>query len=357
MADPTRPEFDILDSEGLEYHRWVSDVETTFVAKEYSATLLDHTANGPSDKTKASALMFLRRHIDPSLRWEYLQLKSPKELWDALKGRFGNIHNTLLPELTVQWNEIRLLDYKRVNDFNKDMLRLKARLNFCGKEITEDDMIQKTLSTFPTSALILANQYRLEYDNKRITTFSKLINLLQVAERHNEVLVNNNARPAGTKQIPEANFGKMKRGRQPDEQGTGRANPKPHGTKPHGGKGRGGRRRGRGRGGSSSGERKDNAFGLLGHGTKQQAPPKPPAPAERVQEAQCFRCGMTGHWFRNCHASKNVAAAYKRYRETKAEAQYIEENDYDVHPNVNFTVTDHHNKTYESESLDAPLYD
>ncbi|KAL6524093.1 hypothetical protein OROMI_031188 [Orobanche minor] len=141
MADPTRPEFDILDSEGLEYHRWVSDVETTFIAKDYSATIFGTTGDAPSDKTKASALMFLRRHIDPSLRWEYLQLKSPKELWDALKGRFGNIHNTLLPELTVQWNEIRLLDYKRINDFNKDMLRLKARLNFCGKNITEDDMI------------------------------------------------------------------------------------------------------------------------------------------------------------------------------------------------------------------------
>ncbi|KAL6561117.1 hypothetical protein OROMI_016718 [Orobanche minor] len=233
MADPTRPKFDILDSEGLEYHRWVFDVETTFVAKEYSATLLDPTANEPSDK----------------------------------------------------WDEIRLLDYKRVNDFNEDMLRLKTHLNLCGKEITEDDMIQKTLSTFPTSALILANQYRLEYDNKRITTFSKLINLLQVAERHNEVLVNNNSRPAGTKQIPEANFGKTKRGRQPDEQGTGRANPKPRGTKPHGGKGRGGRRRGRGRGGPSSGKRKDNAPGLLGHGTKQQAPPKTLAPTERVHDA------------------------------------------------------------------------
>ena len=34
MVDPTRPEFDIFDSEGLEYHRWVSDVETAFVAKE-----------------------------------------------------------------------------------------------------------------------------------------------------------------------------------------------------------------------------------------------------------------------------------------------------------------------------------
>ena len=75
MADPTRPEFNILDSEGLKYYHWVSDVETAFVAKEYSATLADPkdpTDKGPSNKVNASALMFPRRHIDPSLRWEYL---------------------------------------------------------------------------------------------------------------------------------------------------------------------------------------------------------------------------------------------------------------------------------------------
>ncbi|MDD0148445.1 hypothetical protein PSY31_22360, partial [Shigella flexneri] len=90
MADPTRPEFDILDSEGLEYHRWVSDMETAFVAKDYTATITDPKDDELSNKVKADALMFLRRHIDPSLRWEYLQLKTPKELWDALKGRFGH---------------------------------------------------------------------------------------------------------------------------------------------------------------------------------------------------------------------------------------------------------------------------
>ena len=68
------------------------------------------------------------------------------------------------------------------------MLCLKARLNFCEKELTEVDMIQNILSTFPTAAVILTNQYRLEYDNKRITMFNKLINLMQVAERHNEIL-------------------------------------------------------------------------------------------------------------------------------------------------------------------------
>ena len=61
------------------------------MAKEYSATLADPkdpTYTGLSAKVKASALIFLRRYIDPNLRWEYLQLKTPKEQWDALKGRF-----------------------------------------------------------------------------------------------------------------------------------------------------------------------------------------------------------------------------------------------------------------------------
>ncbi|KAL6584983.1 hypothetical protein OROMI_004272 [Orobanche minor] len=108
-------------------------------------------------------------------------------------------------------------------------------------------MIQKTIFTFPTSALILANQYRLEYDNKPIITFNKLINLLQVAERHNEVLVSNNARPVETMKVPEANYGKVKGGKNPNIQGTGHDNPKPQSRKGHSGQ-----RRGRGHGGSSN---------------------------------------------------------------------------------------------------------
>ncbi|KAM7496095.1 hypothetical protein LguiA_020509 [Lonicera macranthoides] len=358
MADPTRPEFDILDSEGLEYHRWVSDVETTFVAKEYAATLTDPkdpTDKGPSDKVKANALMFLRKHIDPSLRWEYLQLKTPKELWDALKGRFGNIHDTLLPELTVQWNEIRLLDYKRVNDFNKDMLRLKARLNFCGKDLTEDDMIQKTLSTFPTSALILANQYRLEYDNKRITTFNKLINLLQVAERHNEVLLNNNVRPVGTKKIPEANYGKMNSGKNPNARGVGRVDPYPRGNKAQRGKGRGSR--GAGRGGSSKVWRRNDTIGPSGLENKvKNAPNNPPVKKERVGDEPCYRCGVAGHWYKNCHASAKVAASYKRYRESKEqESHFMNEEDNDAY--VNFTIADISGKKDFAQSMDAPDFD
>ncbi|VFQ70427.1 unnamed protein product [Cuscuta campestris] len=91
MTDSTRPEFDILDSEGLEYHHWVSDVEMAFVAKDFSGTLKDPSEleDAPSEKVKANVLMFLRRHIDPSLCWEYLQLKTPKNSGVPLRDALG----------------------------------------------------------------------------------------------------------------------------------------------------------------------------------------------------------------------------------------------------------------------------
>ncbi|XP_026438248.1 uncharacterized protein LOC113336788 [Papaver somniferum] len=165
--DPIRPEFELLDSAGLEYHRWVSDVETTFVAKDFTSTINSSADAAPeTEKDKANALMFLKRHIDPNLRWGYHHLKTTKELWDALDSRFGNIHDSLIPQLNVLWNEILFFDYVKVNDFHKDMLQIQARMDFCGKKLTDEKMIHKTLSTFPTSSMILANQYRLEVDNK-----------------------------------------------------------------------------------------------------------------------------------------------------------------------------------------------
>lgn len=363
--EPIRPEFELLDSAGLEYHRWVADVETTFVAKEYTNTIKpssDADAAPASEKNKAHALMFLKRHIDPNLRWGYHHLKTPKELWDALESRFGNIHDSLLPQLTVQWNEIRFLDYVKVNDFQKDMLQLQARLAFCEKKLTDEEMIEKTLSTFPTSSMILANQYHLEVANKRITTFSKLINLLQVAERHNEILVNNNTRAVGKKKIPEANYGKVNRGKNPKEKRARHADshsrdPYSRGDNTSRGRGHRGHNRGRGRGGPSNVWSRDVNSGPSGNGNKVEKTPKNP-PTKKVEagNAPCYRCGFTGHWYQECKASAKVAASYKRYRESiEQEAHYVEEND--VNPDVNLTISDFQGNKNRAPQMDTPDFE
>ncbi|VFQ61166.1 unnamed protein product [Cuscuta campestris] len=230
------------------------------------------------------------------------------------------------------------------------MLRLKARLIFCGKPITEDDMIQKTLDTFPTSSMILANQYRMEYENKRITTFYKLMNMLQSAEKHNEVLVNNNARPVGTKKIPEANYGKIKHGRHPNEKGPRRANPYPRGNNSNRGKGRGGR--GRGRGVSPNVWRRESNDGPSGRTNKKSIASNPPV----IKNEPCYRCGVSGHWYKHCRASNKVAACYKKYLQSREhESEYLDEEGNDA--DVNLTLAHFTNKGDNVHSMDTPDFD
>ncbi|XP_026439753.1 uncharacterized protein LOC113338580 [Papaver somniferum] len=230
----------------------MDDVKIAFVATECTHTITPSTekdASPATEKEKAEALLYLKEHIDPNLLWGYQHTMCPKELWDALASRFGSIEDCLIPQLNEQWNDIRFLDYVKVGDFQRDMLKLQAHLNFCRIKLPDKDMIQKTLSTFPLSSVILANQYRIEVDNKRITNFSKLINLLRVAERHNEVLANNNARAPGKKKIPEANYGKDNKGKHHKERrvkndsyshapySRGDNNPRGRGKKGHRGRG------------------------------------------------------------------------------------------------------------------------
>ena len=68
-----------------------------------------------------------------------------------------SINEYILPQLIVQWNETRLLDYKKVIDFNQKMLCLKTCLNLRGKELIEDDIIYNIIPLFYISAIILMN--------------------------------------------------------------------------------------------------------------------------------------------------------------------------------------------------------
>ncbi|ONK69950.1 uncharacterized protein A4U43_C05F28650 [Asparagus officinalis] len=102
--------------------------------------------------------------------------------------------------------------------------------------------------------------------------------MLQVAERQDQVLLNNNTRPARTKKIPEANYGKMNSGKNPKAKGMGRADPSQRGNNAPRGRGHWGRGRGcgRGYGGSSHVWYRDGGGGPGGYDTKAQKTPKNP---------------------------------------------------------------------------------
>ena len=129
---------------------------------------------------------------------------SKKDLATSMTPRF----------LTVRWHSLRFCDFKSVLDYNSEALRIKSLMEFCGKEITNAMLIEKTLSTFPVSALIIAKNYQIYVNARRITRFHELIGAINVAEKHDNILVKNyNSRSVETEYISESNYSRApKRG-------------------------------------------------------------------------------------------------------------------------------------------------
>nr|KAJ0219150.1 hypothetical protein LSAT_V11C300142090 [Lactuca sativa] len=100
------------------------------------------------------------------LRFEYLDVTDPSILWNLLKERF---------------------------DHEKE---------YCGQQVTNEDMLEKTYSTIYATDITLMQQYRMQ----KLTRYSNINACLLVAEQNNELLMKNHeSRPTGSVALPEAN--------------------------------------------------------------------------------------------------------------------------------------------------------
>ncbi|XP_059285618.1 uncharacterized protein LOC132039091 [Lycium ferocissimum] len=117
MSNLSKLEFVALDISGKNYLSWLLNAEIHLDAKGLGATITqDNTA---SSQDKAKAMIFLHHHLDEGLKVEYLIVKDPLELWTSLKER------------------------------------ITSQLKLCGDNITDEDVLEKTLTTFHASNLVL----------------------------------------------------------------------------------------------------------------------------------------------------------------------------------------------------------
>ena len=158
--------------------------------------------NSASLQNRAKALIFLRHHLDASLKNEYLTVKDPLVLWQSLKDRYDHQKTVILPKARYDWLHLRLQDFKSVSEYNSALFQISSQLKLCGENITDEDMLEKTFTTFHASNVLLQQQYR----ERRFTKYSELIACLLVDEKNNELLLQNHkSRPTGFKAFPEAN--------------------------------------------------------------------------------------------------------------------------------------------------------
>ena len=184
--------FPLLDVSGSNYLEWAVDAKTYLVAEEIDDAI-QAAAEALPASTLAKAFQALRRHLDSSLRHEYIQVEHPAEIWAQLQARFQHKRTIFLPQACYDWMSLRMMNFPDISSFNSELHRIVARLRLCSEQLTKLELITKTLSTFPIASAVLAQQYR----NMRFRTHAKLMSFLLLAEKEQQILLKNvEARPA-----------------------------------------------------------------------------------------------------------------------------------------------------------------
>ena len=176
MANLAKLDFSALDVTGKNYLPWVLDAEIHLNASGLGDTVKD--GNEISAQDKAKAMIFLHRHLHEGLKNKYLTVKDPLDLWNNLKDRYDHQKTVILPKARYDQMHLRLQDYKSVSEYNSALFKISSQLKLCGETVTEEDMLEKTFSTFHAMNVLLQQQYR----ERGFKKYSELISCLLVAE-------------------------------------------------------------------------------------------------------------------------------------------------------------------------------
>ncbi|XP_074363415.1 uncharacterized protein LOC141703938 [Apium graveolens] len=295
MTNLTNLSFVALDISGENYLSWVQDVKLHLGSKKLGNTI--KAENTSTIEENFTSIIFLRHHMHEDLKSEYLEVEDPFILWENLKDRFDHQKLVYLPAAENDWANLRVQDFKSVRAYSSALFKISSRLIMCGEIVTEKRKIDKTLSTFHPNNINLAEMYR----ERKFTKFGDLLSTLLVAEQNHELVIKNHqSRPTGSAPLPEVNNTTF----QQNVRGKGH----------RGGRGHG-RYRGRGRGRGHF-----RPYYSFGHQKWQpETQSKRKAPQGGKTNNLCHKCGMEGHWSRNCYIPQHLVDLYQSSKRSKGE--------------------------------------
>lgn len=189
MPNVVKPDFPRLVPYGArrEYLMWANNIMDYLFQNDLLGTILTGTES--SDQQKAQALSYMRRHLNEEFRHEYNLELDPLVLWQSLKDHFDRMKPIELPRAKFDWQQLYFSDFGSVAAYDSALRRRASDLKICDQEVTDVEMIDKTLSTFPPSQHLLHRMLRAE--NYR--TYSKLITMLLQIEKDDPGLMGNHS--------------------------------------------------------------------------------------------------------------------------------------------------------------------
>ena len=145
MSNLNKLDFTVIGISRRNYLKWVQDVKLHLTAKGIRVAIEAPTDDKPIDEAqKATAMIFIRRHIHDALQTENLTVEDPRTIWLALVDRFNHQKDIYLPEARHNWQHLRFQDFKSVNEYNSEVCRIRSLLKFCKEDLIEEDLLEKT---------------------------------------------------------------------------------------------------------------------------------------------------------------------------------------------------------------------
>ena len=240
----------------------------------------------------------MRRHMDAGLRMQYIPEENPARLWAALEARFKQEEMIFLPRAQADWGALRVLDFPNLSAYDSELHRITAQLKICGIAVSEAELINKTLNTFPPACAILSQQYR----NMKFATYAELMRYLQVGEQQQQLLLQN-AERRPTKEIHTT---EMQRTKLPPKHAP--ATTPSSASKPNESReshvSEAPRRKPRG---EWKPRHQWNKSKNQRYANKTQSTQSP----SKTTKGTCHKCGRQGHFAKECRASPYITDMYK----------------------------------------------
>ncbi|CAG7871617.1 unnamed protein product [Brassica rapa] len=82
-------------------------------------------------KDNYKAIVVIRHHLAEGLKDQYLTIENPLELWTELKTRFNHQKTVILPKALYDWRNLRVQDYKSVEEYNSALFKIVSKLKLC----------------------------------------------------------------------------------------------------------------------------------------------------------------------------------------------------------------------------------